>query len=155
MPSALVRVMPVSYHLRPGETDAAAIGALMAERLGDEVGELVIDYMPVQRLESAAPEAETNDKDYIFMTYVMNNLPVGMIGLLFAVMFSAAMSSTSSELNALASTSTIDLYKRSIKKEASDKHYLEEANIPAVAHGRHSQIRGTSKWCSVKEYENE
>ena len=57
------------------------------------------------------PDAETNDKDYIFMTYVMDNLPVGMIGLLFAVMFSAAMSSTSSELNALASTSTIDLYK--------------------------------------------
>lgn len=70
------------------------------------------------------PEAETNDKDYIFMTFVMDNLPIGLIGLLFAVMFSAAMSSTASELNALASTTTIDLYRRSVKKEATDSHYV-------------------------------
>ncbi len=75
-------------------------------------------------VKQANPEAETNDKDYIFMTYVMDYLPVGMIGLLFAVMFSAAMSSTASELNALASTTTIDLYKRSVNKKADDTHYL-------------------------------
>lgn len=75
-------------------------------------------------VKQANPEAETNDKDYIFMTYVMDYLPVGMIGLLFAVMFSAAMSSTASELNALASTTTIDLYKRSVNKKADDSHYL-------------------------------
>jgi Na+/proline symporter len=51
-------------------------------------------------------------------------LPHGVIGLLFAVMFSAAMSSTASELNALASTTTIDIYKRSIKKSENDQHYL-------------------------------
>ncbi len=73
------------------------------------------------------PTAETNDKDYIFMTYVMDFLPVGMIGLLFAVMFSAAMSSTASELNALASTTTIDFYKRSVKKEADETHYLKSS----------------------------
>ena len=70
------------------------------------------------------PSAETNDKDYIFMTYVMNHLPQGVIGLLFAVMFCAAMSSTASELNALASTTTIDIYKRSVKKSGNDRHYL-------------------------------
>ena len=68
--------------------------------------------------------AETNDKDYIFMNYVIDYLPHGVIGLLFAVMFSAAMSSTASELNALASTTTIDIYKRSIKKSENDQHYL-------------------------------
>jgi solute:Na+ symporter, SSS family len=73
------------------------------------------------------PKAETNDKDYIFMTYVMDYLPIGMIGLLFAVMFSAAMSSTASELNALASTTTIDLYKRSINKKADETHYLKSS----------------------------
>lgn len=72
----------------------------------------------------ASPGAETNDKDYVFMTFVMENLPIGLVGLLFAVIFSAAMSSTASELNALASTTTIDLYKRSIKKKESDLHYL-------------------------------
>ena len=70
------------------------------------------------------PSAETNDKDYIFMSYVIDYLPTGIIGLLFAVMFSAAMSSTASELNALASTTTIDIYKRSIKKKENDRHYL-------------------------------
>ena len=75
------------------------------------------------------PAAETNDKDYIFMTYVMDNLPIGMIGLLFAVMFSAAMSSTASELNALSSTTTIDLYKRSVKKDGDDSHYLKSSRL--------------------------
>jgi solute:Na+ symporter, SSS family len=78
-------------------------------------------------IKKADPEAETNDKDYIFMTYVMDYLPVGMVGLLFAVMFCAAMSSTASELNALASTTTIDLYKRSINKKANDTHYLKSS----------------------------
>jgi solute:Na+ symporter, SSS family len=73
--------------------------------------------------------AETNDKDYIFMNFVTNNLPVGIIGLLFAVIFSAAMSSTSSELNALGSTTTIDFYKRKIRKVASDKHYLHSSKL--------------------------
>ena len=80
-------------------------------------------------ISSTLPEAETNDKDYIFMSYVMNNLPIGIIGLLFAVIFSAAMSSTSSELNALGSTTTIDFYKRNISKSSSDKHYLNSSKL--------------------------
>lgn len=68
--------------------------------------------------------AETRDTDYIFMRFVMDYLPKGIIGLLFAVIFSAAMSSTASELNALGATSTIDIYKRSINKEGSDQHYM-------------------------------
>jgi Na+(H+)/acetate symporter ActP len=71
------------------------------------------------------PSAEINDKDYIFMSYVIDYLPHGIIGLLFAVMFSAAMSSTASELNALASTTTIDIYKRSVNKSKEDSHYLK------------------------------
>jgi len=68
--------------------------------------------------------AETRDTDYVFMRFVMDYLPTGIIGLLFAVIFTAAMSSSSSELNALGSTTTIDLYKRSIRKEAPDSHYV-------------------------------
>lgn len=73
------------------------------------------------------PVAETRDTDYVFMRFVMDYLPKGVVGLLFAVIFSAAMSSSSSELNALGSTSTIDLYKRSIKKSASDEHYVRSS----------------------------
>ncbi|MDN3203600.1 sodium:solute symporter [Algoriphagus sediminis] len=85
------------------------------EEIRDEVKELILKNDPV---------AETRDTDYVFMRFVMDNLPTGIIGLLFAVIFSAAMSSTASELNALGSTTTVDLYKRSIKKESSDRHYL-------------------------------
>ncbi|MDH5598432.1 MAG: sodium:solute symporter, partial [Cyclobacteriaceae bacterium] len=77
----------------------------------------------------ANPDAEVKDSDYVFITFVMNYLPHGIIGLLLAVIFSAAMSSTSSELNALASTTVVDFYSRSIKKEATDAHYLQVSKI--------------------------
>ncbi|NEW78076.1 MAG: sodium:solute symporter [Gelidibacter sp.] len=68
--------------------------------------------------------AETNDKDYVFIHFILNNLPRGLIGLLLAVILSAAMSSTASELNALASTTVIDLYKRNNKVVKTDQHYV-------------------------------
>jgi solute:Na+ symporter, SSS family len=71
----------------------------------------------------ANPNAETNDKDYVFIHFILNNLPRGLIGLLLAVILSAAMSSTASELNALGSTTAIDLYKRNIKGR-TDKQYV-------------------------------
>jgi len=85
------------------------------EKIRDQVKSLMVKNDPL---------AETRDTDYVFMRFVMDYLPQGVIGLLFATIFCAAMSSTSSELNALGSTSTIDLYKRSIKKDASEKHVL-------------------------------
>ncbi|HTO34848.1 MAG TPA: sodium:solute symporter, partial [Flavobacterium sp.] len=72
---------------------------------------------------------EPNDKDYVFIHFVLNFLPTGLIGLLLAVIFSAAMSSTSSELNALASTTTIDLYKRHLKKDKSETHFVNASKI--------------------------
>lgn len=77
-----------------------------------------------QTIASAFPGAKTQDRDYIFLNFVLNFLPHGVIGLLLAVMFSAAMSSMASELNALASTTAVDIYKRSFRKEASASHYL-------------------------------
>ncbi|MFT6867361.1 MAG: Na+/proline symporter [Cyclobacteriaceae bacterium] len=70
------------------------------------------------------PTLETKDSDYVFLTFILNYLPHGLIGLLIAVIFSAAMSSTSSELTALSSTTSIDFYKRIINKNGSDLHYL-------------------------------
>jgi len=96
--------------------------ALELDEKGNELREEV-----KKLVKKSNPDAETNDKDYIFMTFVMDHLPIGLVGLLFAVMFSAAMSSTASELNALASTTTIDLYKRSIKKDGDPLHYLKSS----------------------------
>jgi SSS family solute:Na+ symporter len=68
---------------------------------------------------------ETNDKDYVFINFILNNLPRGLIGLLLAVILSAAMSSTASELNALASTTAMDLYKRNVTTEKNDMHFVK------------------------------
>lgn len=73
--------------------------------------------------------SETNDKDYVFFHFILNYLPKGLIGLLLAVIISAAMSSTASGLNALASTTTIDIYKRNLKEEKSEKHYLNASKL--------------------------
>ncbi len=74
-------------------------------------------------IKQANPEAETNDKDYVFIHFILNNLPRGLIGLLLAVILSAAMSSTASELNALGTTTAIDLYRRN-NKGRDEKHYV-------------------------------
>lgn len=91
--------------------------------------EVVMRESAKELINKADKSIETNDKDYIFMNFVMDYMPIGMIGLLFAVMFSAAMSSTASELNALATTTTIDLYKRSVKPKEDEKHYLKSSKI--------------------------
>ncbi len=69
-------------------------------------------------------EANTKDTDYVFITYVLNFMPIGVVGLLLAMIFSAAWSSTSSELNALSTTTVVDIYRRIFVKKASDRHYL-------------------------------
>ncbi|WP_405293441.1 sodium:solute symporter family transporter [Algibacter sp. Ld11] len=71
--------------------------------------------------ESENIKIESNDKDYVFIHFILNNLPRGLIGLLLAVILSAAMSSTASELNALGSTTTIDLYKRNTSEKTEEE----------------------------------
>ena len=70
------------------------------------------------------PKADTNDTNYIFLSFVTNQLPVGIVGILIAVIFLAAMGSTASGLNSLASTTVVDFYKRIFKKSESDAKYL-------------------------------
>ncbi|RMF29113.1 MAG: sodium:solute symporter, partial [Bacteroidetes bacterium] len=79
----------------------------------------------IQRESPLLTERDLEDTDYVFITFVTQHLPVGLIGLLLAVIFSAAMSSTSSELNALATTTVVDLYRRSWVTDASDHHYFQ------------------------------
>lgn len=77
----------------------------------------------------ADKNAETNDKDYVFIHFILKYLPKGLIGLLLAVILSAAMSSTSSELNALGTITALDLYKRNKKEEFSPKHYVKVTKL--------------------------
>lgn len=80
-------------------------------------------------------QIETNDKDYVFIHFILNQLPKGLIGLLLAVIFSAAMSSCASELNALGSTSSVDLYKRSIAPGRDDEHYVKASKALTLLWG--------------------
>ena len=81
------------------------------------------------------PESDGNDTNYIFISFVLGFLPVGLIGLVLAAILSASMSSTSAELNALASTSVMDIYKRLYKNEGSDKHYLIASKVATIFWG--------------------
>ncbi|EAR15393.1 sodium iodide symporter [Robiginitalea biformata HTCC2501] len=80
-------------------------------------------------IERANPSVETNDKDYVFIHFILNYLPRGLIGLLLAVILSAAMSSTASELNALGTISALDLYKRNRPDHEDPMHYVKASRV--------------------------
>jgi Na+/proline symporter len=86
-------------------------------------------------IKKANPDADTGDTNYIFLSFVINFLPVGLVGLILASILSASMSSTAAELNALASVTVVDIYKRVFKKSASDHHYLIASKLATVFWG--------------------
>jgi Na+/proline symporter len=75
-------------------------------------------------LAAAAPGTKANDADYVFISFILSHLPHGLIGLLVAAFFAAALSSKAAELNALGSTTTIDVYRHLVRRHASDAHYV-------------------------------
>lgn len=81
------------------------------------------------------PTADTNDNNYIFLSFVTTYLPRGLVGLLIAIIFLASMGSTASALNSLASTSVVDIYKRLINKEASPRNYLNASRWSTLIWG--------------------
>ncbi len=88
-----------------------------------------------EMIEKVDKKAETNDKDYVFLHFILHYLPKGLIGLLLAVIISAAMSSSASELTALASTTAIDIYKRNINSQKSEKHYVNATQFFTLGWG--------------------
>jgi SSS family transporter len=122
----------------------AADQYLQANHSGDHVArQASLDHyrQAQQELNSAHTAGERlvgkefDDTNYIFLSFVTRYLPVGVVGLLVAVIFSAAMSSTSGEINSLATVSVIDIYRRHFKPDASDRHYLFASRIATVFWG--------------------
>lgn len=112
----------------------------LTEELTNQIGVLNTEEKKIRNkakalIKTSLPSVETNDKDYVFITFILTYLPKGFIGLLLAMIFSAAMSSTASELNALGTTTSIDLYKRSLAPGRSDKHYLFMSKILTLMWG--------------------
>jgi len=100
--------------------EQAALRAVQAHAVADSAVREDVKAL----IKRADPKLNTLDSDYVFITFVTEYLPIGLVGLLLAVIFSAAMSSTASEINALATATMVDLYRRSLFKGRSDAHYL-------------------------------
>lgn len=83
----------------------------------------------------AAPTVDRKDKDYIFINFVLNNIPRGLVGLLLAMIFCASWSTTASELNALTSTSVSDIYRRSIAPGRDEAHYMRASRRATIFWG--------------------
>jgi Na+/proline symporter len=81
-----------------------------------------------------------NDTNYIFLSFVTRYLPAGMVGLIIAVIFAAAMSSSSGEINSLASVTVIDIYRRHIKPAATDRHYLFVSRVASAFWGLYAIV---------------
>ncbi|HEU5396576.1 MAG TPA: sodium:solute symporter [Verrucomicrobiae bacterium] len=100
---------------------AGAAEAFAAASAADGRGENV-RRQAEQDLLAADPRQKTNEADYIFITFILRYLPHGVIGLLVAAFFAAALSSKAAELNALGTTTTVDFYRHLIKRDATDAH---------------------------------
>jgi Na+/proline symporter len=101
-----------------------------ADKKTKEIRQQAVDLM-----KKNDPEAETNDNNYVFLSFVTKYLPQGLIGLLIAIIFLASMGSTASALNSLASTTVVDIYKRLINTNASDEKYLSVSRWLTIAWG--------------------
>lgn len=106
-------------------SDRPVIDKARSEMKGIQESEAALRAQAKAAIGAALPGENTQDKDYVFINFVMTYLPHGLIGLLLAVVFSAAMSSMASELNSLASTTAVDIYKRSVRQQESELHYVK------------------------------
>jgi Na+/proline symporter len=87
------------------------------------------------RLAEKVNGASSNDTNYIFLTFVTKYMPAGLVGLIMAAIFAAAMSTASAEINSLATVSIIDVYRRHVRKEAPDRHYLRASRVATTFWG--------------------
>jgi SSS family solute:Na+ symporter len=89
----------------------------------------------IEVIKKSDPTVDTNDTNYIFLSFVLKYLPAGLVGLIFACIFAASMSSSSGELSSLATVSVVDIYKRHIKKDGDDQHYLKVSRFSMALWG--------------------
>jgi Na+/proline symporter len=113
---------------------AAVDGAIKEVREARET-ELDLRREAVQLIKKRNPLAETNDTNFIFLSFVTRYLPAGLVGLILAAILSASMSASSAELNALASVTIVDIYRRMVRKNASDRHYLRASKAATIFWG--------------------
>lgn len=112
------------------EVNKAQTALKVAEKQAKDIRKQAVEVMKKHNA-----GADDNDTNYVFLTFVKQYLPRGLVGLLIAIIFLASMGSTASALNSLASTTVIDIYKRTINKDASDKNYLLASRLATIFWG--------------------
>ncbi len=141
--------LETDYHRLNGEKQAhirdmlAAIEARRGDDLDDTLeklrqtreSEIGIRQEAIRLIKQSNPLAKANDTDYIFLSFVTRFFPAGLVGLILAAILSASMSSCAAELNALASVTVIDIYKRLGRRNASERHYLVVSKLATVFWG--------------------
>jgi len=118
---------------RAGDTAAEAAAATSIDRIRAEA--LDVREQAREIVRKVNPGSDGNDVNYIFLSFVLASLPVGVIGLVLAMIFAASMSSTAAELNALASTTIVDMYQRFWKRARSDGHLVAVSKVATVVWG--------------------
>jgi solute:Na+ symporter, SSS family len=126
-----IRAMLAAIEARKDEDLAGVLQKLWRTR-ESEAG---IRQEALQLIKKQDPLAETNDTNYIFLSFVTRFLPAGLVGLILAAILSASMSSSAAELNALASVTVIDIYKRLGRRNAPERHYLLVSKLATVFWG--------------------
>ncbi len=140
------RNVSVCQHIEANYRDAHAVRREAAIAFRPELPESRTAYLEAdRRFNETRKEAVNfvrswsnpsfNDVNYVFPTFVLQHMPVGVIGLIIAAIFAAAMSSISAELNALATATTIDFYRRLYAPEATDAHYVAVGRISTFIWG--------------------
>ena len=128
---------PVLNELTSGlkSGDASLAGKAEKELQELEKQRTALREQAAKLVQQAAPEADANDKDYIFINFILKHLPTGLIGLMLAMIFCASWSTTASEISALTATSVSDIYRRSFVPDRDDNHYYRVSQFMTVLWG--------------------
>ena len=119
--------------LQTGETERETTARLRLQDLEQQRSSLRTEAEAL--IKSAAPDTDTSDKDYVFIHYILQYIPKGIVGLMIAMIFCASWSTTASELSALSATSVSDIYRRSLVQGRDDHHYLKASKWATVLWG--------------------
>jgi Na+/proline symporter len=142
------------FAMRFEERKRAAMSLIEARRNRDAdlLGKRAAEYREAQKqfevarnealrlAREASGEPSLNDANYIFLTFVTRYLPAGLVGLVMAAIFAAAMSTISAEINSLATVTVIDIYRRHICRSGSDRHYLVVSRLATALWGAYAIV---------------
>ena len=120
---------------RPEAAAAFSRASAAVKDLRLRAAAMIVDVTGDDKYKGVTGDTPAADVNYVFPTFVTTRMPIGLVGLIIAAIFAAAMSSIAAELNSLATATVIDIYRRLIKPEASDAHYLRVSKIATLGWG--------------------